>query len=347
MDILEVKKLWSDVKVELRDTIPAHAFYSWVDALEAVGFEDNVFSLLTVHMMAPQIVRNSYYSQMCNAFEKVIGKKIDFTIDYDAALAEKYKKEKKKESMRPRSLQQDDAPESSKTMDNLAQMQSFSNLNLKYKFENFVVGKSNNYAYAAAKKVAENPGTAYNPLFIYGKSGLGKTHLLKAIENYMRSKNPDASIIYVTSEHFTNDIIEHIRNSNTVALREKYRRADALLVDDIQFIAGKSHIDDMRVFFQMSLKSLPALSYTVTHIESHYLLTVEAHVETVHVPSLAVNEQSHDYQDERDHILETDYDAPKRTPLGRKREGAFQHHCRRERCTVTCGKYAGKRDHDQ
>lgn len=68
-------------------------------------------------------------------------------------------------------------------------------------FENFVVGKSNNYAYAAAKKVAENPGTAYNPLFIYGKSGLGKTHLLKAIENYMRSKNPDASIIYVTSEH--------------------------------------------------------------------------------------------------------------------------------------------------
>lgn len=111
-------------------------------------------------------------------------------------------------------------------------------------FENFVVGKSNNYAYAAAKKVAENPGTAYNPLFIYGKSGLGKTHLLKAIENYMRSKNPDAAIIYVTSEHFTNDIIEHIRNSNTVALRDKYRRADALLVDDIQFIAGKNSIEE-------------------------------------------------------------------------------------------------------
>lgn len=111
-------------------------------------------------------------------------------------------------------------------------------------FENFVVGKSNNYAYAAAKKVAENPGSAYNPLFIYGKSGLGKTHLLKAIENYMRHRNPEASIIYVTSEHFTNDIIEHIRNSNTVALREKYRHADALLVDDIQFIAGKNSIEE-------------------------------------------------------------------------------------------------------
>ena len=111
-------------------------------------------------------------------------------------------------------------------------------------FENFVVGKSNNYAYAAAKKVAENPGKAYNPLFIYGKSGLGKTHLLKAIENYMREKNPNALIIYVTSENFTNDIIEHIRNSNTYELREKYRRADALLVDDIQFIAGKNSIEE-------------------------------------------------------------------------------------------------------
>ena len=112
-------------------------------------------------------------------------------------------------------------------------------------FENFVVGKSNNYAYAAAKKVAENPGKTYNPLFIYGKSGLGKTHLLKAIENYMKSQNPDASIIYVTSENFTNDIIEHVRFSNNPAeMREKYRRADALLVDDIQFIAGKNSIEE-------------------------------------------------------------------------------------------------------
>lgn len=111
-------------------------------------------------------------------------------------------------------------------------------------FENFVVGKSNNYAYAAAKKVAENPGKTYNPLFIYGKSGLGKTHLLKAIENYMKNQNPEASIIYVTSEKLTNDIIEHVRSSTTTALREKYRHADALLVDDIQFIAGKNSIEE-------------------------------------------------------------------------------------------------------
>lgn len=111
-------------------------------------------------------------------------------------------------------------------------------------FENFVVGKSNNYAYAAAKSVAENPGKSYNPLFIYGKSGLGKTHLLKAIENEMRKRNPQANIIYTTCENFTNDLVYHIRTKNTYEFHNKYRNADALLVDDIQFIAGKESFEE-------------------------------------------------------------------------------------------------------
>lgn len=111
-------------------------------------------------------------------------------------------------------------------------------------FDNFVVGKSNNYAYAAAKKVAEEPGKSYNPLYIYGKSGLGKTHLLKAIENEMRKRNPQANIIYTTSENFTNDLIYHIRSKNTYEFHEKYRNADALLMDDIQFIAKKEQTEE-------------------------------------------------------------------------------------------------------
>ena len=111
-------------------------------------------------------------------------------------------------------------------------------------FENFVVGKSNNYAYAAAKSVAENPGKSYNPLFIYGKSGLGKTHLLKAIENEMRRRNPQANIIYTTCENFTNDLVYHIRTKNTYEFHNKYRNADALMVDDIQFIAGKESFEE-------------------------------------------------------------------------------------------------------
>lgn len=111
-------------------------------------------------------------------------------------------------------------------------------------FDNFVVGKSNNYAYAAAKKVSEDPGKSYNPLYIYGKSGLGKTHLLKAIENEMKRRNPQANIIYTTSENFTNDLIYHIRAKNTYEFHKKYRNADALLMDDIQFIAQKEQTEE-------------------------------------------------------------------------------------------------------
>lgn len=119
-----------------------------------------------------------------------------------------------------------------------------SNRTLGDSFENFVVGKSNNYAYAAAKKVAEDPGKSYNPLYIYGKSGLGKTHLLKAIENEMKKRDPQANIIYTTSENFTNDLIYHIRSKNTYEFHEKYRNADALLMDDIQFIAKKEQTEE-------------------------------------------------------------------------------------------------------
>ena len=125
-----------------------------------------------------------------------------------------------------------------------SEKEKFSNRTLGDNFDNFVVGKSNNYAYAAAKKVAEEPGTSYNPLFIYGKSGLGKTHLLKAIENEMRKNNPQANIIYITSENFTNDLVHHIRTKNTYEFHNKYRNADALLVEDIQFIAKKEQTEE-------------------------------------------------------------------------------------------------------
>lgn len=140
-----------------------------------------------------------------------------------------------------------------------------SNLVSKYTFDNFVVGKDNNFAYTAALAVSESPGEQYNPLYIYGGPGLGKTHLLHSIGNYILSQNPEKKVLYVTSEDFTNDVIDSIRRSNNkyndkysgehshevmqsvsnsdvsaIKLREKYRNVDVLLIDDIQFIIGKN-----------------------------------------------------------------------------------------------------------
>ena len=113
-------------------------------------------------------------------------------------------------------------------------------LNPKYTFESFVVGNSNIFAHAAAQAVAEEPGKAYNPLFIYGGVGLGKTHLMHAIGHRILNNNPSARIVYITTETFTNDLIQSIQENSRVQFRNKYRNVDVLMIDDVQFIAGKN-----------------------------------------------------------------------------------------------------------
>lgn len=109
----------------------------------------------------------------------------------------------------------------------------------KYTFDTFVTGESNRFSYAAALAVAENPSKAYNPLYIYGGVGLGKTHLMHAVGHYIHGEHPDYKILYITSENFTNDVVQSIAKNERTSLRQKYRGLDVLLIDDIQFIAGK------------------------------------------------------------------------------------------------------------
>ena len=117
-------------------------------------------------------------------------------------------------------------------------------LKTNYEFDNYIVGSSNNFAYAAAVGVAENPGTEYNPLFLYGGAGLGKTHLMHAIGNYYYREQPEAKILYVSCEAFTNELIKAIQEKKTIEFKEKYRRLDMLLIDDVQFLAGKESVQE-------------------------------------------------------------------------------------------------------
>ncbi len=118
------------------------------------------------------------------------------------------------------------------------------NLNIKYAFENFVVGPSNQLAYAASVAVSENPARAYNPLFIYGGVGLGKTHLLHAIGNSIKKNKPNSKVLYISSEEFTNELINSIQHKQMTHFRNKYRNLDCLLIDDIQFISKKERTEE-------------------------------------------------------------------------------------------------------
>ena len=243
MEIAEVKKVWEDVKAELKINLPAHVFDTWIVSLEATGYDNNIFSLLTVHQMAVELIRKSHYAQIKAALEKVLGKNTEFSISFDADLAEKYKKEKQKEKSKPK---KDEETAVSKTMENLAQMQSFSNLNLKYRFDNFVVGENSRFAHAAAYAVAQNPAKKYNPLFIYGASGLGKTHLMQAIGHHVIFNKPKLKVRYIKTEEYVNELIKNLqnggeRNARMEKFRQKYRNIDVLLIDDIQFLESKTY----------------------------------------------------------------------------------------------------------
>ena len=204
------------------------SFDAWIRPLEVFAVEDNkLYILVPSEQMGLSYISKKYYLPLKVAVAEIIGKEyeIEFILP-DQAKNLSFKNKNKNE-----------IPNKINTLKN-----ENSNLNPNYTFETFVVGNNNRFAQSASLAVAESPGEAYNPLYIYGGPGLGKTHLMHSIGHFILEQNPNTKVIYVTSEEFTNEVIESIRNGNASSMtkfRDKYRTVDVLMIDDIQFIIGK------------------------------------------------------------------------------------------------------------
>ena len=224
MDMLEI---WNQVLENLEGNVSPVGFNIHIKTAVPVCFENSTFTISVATSINKNLVEYRYKKYIESSLEKVTGAKISLAVLVGDANELKQEIESKQNS----------------EYDN-SEIISSDGLNSKYTFENFVQGSSNLYAYTAAEQVANHPGESNNPLFIYGNSGLGKTHLMQAIGNKIKANNPNAKIIYVSSENFMNEFITSIREKTGDKFRSKYRAADALLVDDVQFLKNKEATQD-------------------------------------------------------------------------------------------------------
>ena len=204
-------EVWEKVVALMGEEMTATTLNTWFDDAEALALEESRFILYSPTRFKQEIITTRYLPPIRKALHEL------FSADFQVTVLTEGER---------------NAAVKNKTG-------SFLPGTEEYTFDRFVVGSSNKFAHAAARKAAENPGLSYNPLFIYGESGLGKTHLLYSIAHTIHGDHPDYRIIYVKGDAFTNELIAAIREGRNQEFRDKYRGADVFLMDDVQFIAGR------------------------------------------------------------------------------------------------------------
>jgi chromosomal replication initiator protein len=220
---MNFEELWNEVLEIVKEDTNQVSFNTWFKPLKIVAYKNNTIYLETADEFLKNTLQKRHYNFLKNAFTYVLKKDTELVFTVPGENIDENSKKNNPNS----------SGEDSDAVNNERK------LNPKYRFDNFIIGNSNRFAHAASLAVAEAPSTAYNPLFLYGGVGLGKTHLMHAIGHYILDNNPDSYVLYVTSEKFTNDLINSIKDGKNEEFRNTYRKADVLLVDDIQFIAGK------------------------------------------------------------------------------------------------------------
>jgi len=216
------------------------SFKTWILPLEVESFDNNMITLVFQGESGKtglQYINKKYLALLKISIEETLNQELELQIILPNETVSKIEDESSKIS----SVSQEDISLENRILD--------ANLNKKYTFDSFVVGSNNNIAQVTSLAVAESPGDVYNPLFIYGGVGLGKTHLIQSIGNFVLKNNPSAKVLYTTSESFTNEVIDLLRKKKTnqeeiIEFRKKYRSVDVLLIDDIQFISGRDRTQE-------------------------------------------------------------------------------------------------------
>ncbi|WP_163195816.1 chromosomal replication initiator protein DnaA [Clostridium thermarum] len=223
----QLYELWEKTLNIIKGELTEVSFNTWIKSAVPLSISEDTIKFGVPNDFTKEILDTRYKDLLINAIKLISTKRynIEFSIvSEETAAIEKTKEEPRK------NVQVSD--------------EMTATLNPKYTFDSFVIGNSNRFAHAASLAVAESPAKAYNPLFIYGGVGLGKTHLMHAIGHYILNTNPKAKVVYVSSEKFTNELINSIKDDKNVDFRNKYRNVDVLLIDDIQFIAGKERTQE-------------------------------------------------------------------------------------------------------
>jgi chromosomal replication initiator protein len=238
MSLLQKFSPWEDIKQSLKAQLSNNEYITWVAPLECTSVEGNQLLIKAPNILFYQRIHDSYLPLI----EKI---KTELGLDQYLIQFDTYSSKPSSEDSDAHEDDDelsefgDDGSESSEQLVTLTtSIKAESHLNANYTFENFVKGSSNQFALTTCLTVANQPGKSYNPLFICGSSGLGKTHLLHAVGNEVLRQNPSATVAYITSERFMNEMVYCIRFKKTMEFRQKYRNCDVLLIDDVQFISG-------------------------------------------------------------------------------------------------------------
>lgn len=232
------RELWNNVLLSLESSVNKQSFNMWLKDTEPVSISDNILKIKVIDEVTKRHISEQYLNQISLKLREITGQQyICEFVTSNGFVSEHSDKNNGIQSMPNNSYFKRD------------QMSTVSSLNPKYTFENFVIGPNNQYAHAAAYSVSQAPGTQVNPLFIYGSTGLGKTHLLQAIGNYINIEKPYLKVLFVSTGDFITEFINAIRNRTQESFQIKYRHVDILLIDDIQFLENKE--ETQNEFFQV------------------------------------------------------------------------------------------------